>query len=122
MAALLGFLDLTTVEVRKLLLDLISDTPENSHDLLVRSSGFGWIGKANMQALAYFPLEDRAILVGIVADCNHVIKGLIKKLPDVLGRAFGDVDSDFVHGAHGVGIDARRWRGSRRLNVQLRIE
>ena len=55
--------------------------------------------------------KERAVVFGVIADCEDVIEGLALKLVHVLGTMVGDVDTQLAHDGDCVGANMV-WVGS----------
>src|SRR5947207_13205449 len=85
----------------KSLCDLFSH-PAEGFDLLIRRR-FGGIVKTPMNGLCSW--KGRTLLLGAIADGDHVIEFPAEKLLDVLGRVAADINADFFQDLDGARVN-----------------
>src|SRR5215208_331208 len=78
------------------ILDPVPDPAEDLQPLLLRALSLGGVLEGPVQPVLG-PREERAGFVGVVADGDHVVDGLLQVPVQSLGLLLGDVYADLLH-------------------------
>lgn len=85
----------------------VTDLPEGGETRFLAAFDRSGVGEAPMDALGRAG-EDRAGFRGVVTDGDHVVKGLLAKLAQVLRAMRANIDPLLVHRLYCQGVDRGR--------------
>ncbi len=99
------------VELTELLLNLVPYPAVHCENFCLGSCSLCGVFETQVQAMCDSPCEHGTRLFCMVADGDDIVERLVSEQIHTLWNMARDIDSDFPHHGHGMGID-----GGRRLS------